>query len=147
MQFTLTVEGNLADNPELRFTPTGKALCKFRVAHNTRRRNTAGEWVDGPTMWLTVTTWEALAERCAEHLRKGDTVIVDGRNDLSVWAYQLPDAERPTGQLQVTAANVSLSMRFKGAEVVSQRPGHAVESDERDPWDAEMADRENEPAF
>ncbi|WP_328654440.1 single-stranded DNA-binding protein [Micromonospora sp. NBC_00330] len=141
MLFNLTFEGNLADEPELRVTPSGKAVCKLRVGHNTRRRSNGGEWSNGPTMWVTVTCWESLAERCAEHLRKGDTVIVEARDDLSVWAYQSPNSEKPAGQLQVTAGNVAVSMRFAGAQ--SARTAKTEQAE--DPWSAD--DRELEPAF
>jgi single-strand DNA-binding protein len=145
MQFTFTFEGNLAADAELRFTPTGKAICKLRVAHNTRRRNTTGEWIDGPTMWVTVTAWETLAERAAD-LRKGDTVIIDGRDDLSIWAYTNQENNAPAGQLQVTAANISLSLRFNGAQSIPATATTVADLD--DAWagtDAAAA-RELEPA-
>ncbi|MEU7925092.1 single-stranded DNA-binding protein [Micromonospora sp. NPDC049107] len=142
MLFSFTFEGNLADEPELRFSPAGKAVCKLRVGHNTRRRTTAGEWVNGPTMWVTVTCWEALAERVAESTKKGDTVIVDARDDLSVWAYLNQSTEKPAGQLQVTAANVALSMRFAPAQ--SQRTAKPAAGAD-DPW--APSDRDLEPAF
>ena len=144
MLFSLAFEGNLADDPELRFTPTGKAMCRLRVGHNTRRRNTAGDWVNGPTMWVTVTAWEALAERIAEHLHRGDTVLVEARDDLSVWAY-LNNNDKPAGQLQVTAANVSLSLRFHGAQAKrADRPAAAEHLD--DEWASASPERELEPA-
>jgi single-stranded DNA-binding protein len=59
-------------------------------------------------MWVTVTAWETLAERLAEHLHRGDTVIVEARDDLSVWAYLNQSNDKPAGHLQVTAANVEL---------------------------------------
>ena len=143
MQFTFTFEGNLAADPELRFTPAGKAVCKLRVGHNTRRRNSAGEWVNGQTMWVTVTAWEVLAERAAE-LRKGDTVIIEGRDDLTVWAYTNQENNAPAGQLQVTAANIALSLRFNAAQSVTvDKTIAGIE----DPWagvDASAA-RELEP--
>jgi single-strand DNA-binding protein len=142
MQFDLTFEGNVADAPELRFTPSGKALCKFRVGHNTRRRTTAGEWVNGPTIWFTVTAWQELAERIAESVRKGDTVTVNARNDLSVFAYTNQSTQKASAEVQVTAANVAISLRF--AEAQSRRQPKPVAADE--PWQDEMtADRESEP--
>jgi single-strand DNA-binding protein len=114
MQFTFTFEGNLAEDAELRFTPTGKAVCKLRVGHNTRRRTTTGEWVNGPTMWVTVTAWVTLAERAAD-LGKGDIVTIDARDDLSTWAYLNQATNSPAAQLQVTAVNIALSLRFNGA--------------------------------
>ena len=139
MLFNFTFEGNLADEPELRVSQSGKAVCKLRVGHNTRRRNTSGDWVNGPTMWVTVTAWESLAERLAEHLHKGDTIIVEARDDLSVWAYLHQGTDKPTGQLQVTAANVSLSLRFKGAKTVVNAPAAGVD----DRW----AGTDAEPEF
>jgi len=139
MLFSFTFEGNLGDDPELRFTPSGRAVCRMRVGHNTRRRNSAGEWVNGPTMWVTVTAWEDLAERLAESLRRGDTVIVEARDDLSVWAYLNQNTDKPVGQLQVTAANVALSMRFNPA--VSQRTSKPV-AEVEDPWDTATPDLE-----
>jgi single-strand DNA-binding protein len=135
MLFNFVFEGNLSEDPELRFTPSGRAACRLRVAHNTRRRNADGEWKNGPTMWVTVTAWEALAERIAETLRKGDTIVVEARDDLSVWAYINRVSEEAAGQLQCTAANVSLSMRFNPAK--SERPGKlaVVEQEQfEDPW-------------
>jgi single-strand DNA-binding protein len=144
MQFDLTIEGNVAEAPELRFTPSGKALCKFRLGHNTRRRTAAGEWVDGPTIWFTVAVWEALAERVAESIRKGDTVTVQSRSDLSVFAYINQTSGKAAGELQISAANVALSLRFNTAGS-HRKPKPAVEVD--DPWAAENAGRESEPAF
>jgi single-strand DNA-binding protein len=127
MLFSFVFEGNLATDPELRFTPAGKAVCSMRVGHNTRRFDPAkGEWVNGQTMWVNVTAWEKLAERLAESLRKGDTVIVETRDDLGARAYIPRDSDEPAASLQVTAANVSLSLRFKpanSADLVSARTG------------------------
>lgn len=142
MLFSLTFEGNLADDPELRIAPNGKAVTKLRIGHTRRRRNAAGEWVNATTMWVTVTAWEGLAERVAE-LKKGATVVVEARDDLSVWAYTNQTTNEPAGQLQVTAANISLSMRFKAATPVNaNRPTGFDEQ-----WLSEAETRELEPAF
>ena len=140
MQFDLTIEGNVAEAPELRFLPSGKALAKFRLGHNTRRRTTAGEWVDGPTVWFTVAVWEALAERVVESIRKGDTVTVNARNDLSVFAYINQSTQKAAGELQITAANVAISLRFAEAR---RKPKPAASFD--DPWPTEPAGLEGQP--
>ncbi|WP_306211074.1 single-stranded DNA-binding protein [Actinoplanes sp. RD1] len=143
MQFDLTFEGNVADHPEVRFTPAGNALCRFRVGHNTRRRTNAGEWVNGPTIWFTVTAWRELAERVAESIRMGDTVIVTARNDLSVFAYTNRTTSNPAADLQVTAANVAISLRFAEAQSMRKpKPASASASAEQgfeDPWDTQAA--------
>ncbi|MGI5238677.1 single-stranded DNA-binding protein [Dactylosporangium sp. CA-139066] len=144
MLFSLMFEGNLAADPKLHFTQaTGKAVAELRVVHNRRRRTKDGEWVDGAPMFITVTAWEGLAERVAE-LRKGDTVIVEARDDLDIWAYTRQETQEPGGLLQVTAANVALSMRFKGATVT--RDDDTAKTGSGEAWDAEFA-QELEPAF
>lgn len=146
MQFDLTFEGNVAEQPELRITPSGTALCKFRVGHNTRRQTSAGEWVNGPTIWFTVTAWRDLAERIADSVRKGDTVIVNTRNDLSVFAYTNQTSGNAAAEVQVTAANVAISLRF--AEAQSRRKPKPAASVDNDFIAAELAHlAENEPAF
>ena len=132
MQFTFTLEGNLGSAPELRLTPSGVAVAKMSVGHNTRRRNTAGERVNGPTLWIDVTCWRELAERVA-NLSKGDTVIVDARDDLSAWAYLNQNTNKPAARLQITANNVAVSMRFAEATAnCAARP--AGPDDMEDPW-------------
>jgi single-strand DNA-binding protein len=76
----LTIEGNLTADPELSYPPNGDPVTNFRVLHTARRRNDAGEWVDGRTTAVDVTVWRGLAERVVEGLRRGDTVIVTGEN-------------------------------------------------------------------
>ncbi|GAA0547331.1 hypothetical protein GCM10010172_31390 [Paractinoplanes ferrugineus] len=143
-QFTLTFEGNLAAKPELEYTATGQALCRLRVAHN-RRRKTEGQWVDTTPMWAQVTAWGELAERCAE-LSKGDTVVVNARDDLNVWPFIRQDGTAG-GVLEVTAENVSLSMRFAGAQpVADDRPAtNAWDPTTTEPTTAE-AERELQDA-
>lgn len=75
----ITVVGNLTDDPELRFTPTGTAVVKFTVAFNGSRWDaTAGKNVDTEPSFYRVTGWRTLAENTAESLRRGDRVIVTG---------------------------------------------------------------------
>jgi len=76
----ITVVGNLVDDPELRFTPSGAAVAKFRVASTPRvfDRQTS-EWKDGESLFLTCSVWRQAAENVAESLTKGTRVIVQGR--------------------------------------------------------------------
>jgi single-strand DNA-binding protein len=143
-QFTLTFEGNLAAKPELDVTASGQTLCRLRVAHN-RRRKTEGQWVDTTPMWVQVTVWGDIAERCAE-LNKGDTVTVNARDDLNVWPFTRQDGT-PGGVLEVTAENVALSLRFTGAQpVADDRPaGDAWDPATAEPTTAEP-ERELQPA-
>lgn len=76
----ITVVGNLVDDPELRFTPSGAAVAKFRVASTPRTfdRQT-NEWKDGESLFLTCSVWRQAAENVAESLTKGTRVLVQGR--------------------------------------------------------------------
>lgn len=76
----ITIVGNLVDDPELRFTPAGAAVAKFRVASTPRVFDkTTNEWKDGESLFLTCSVWRQAAENVAESLTRGVRVIVQGR--------------------------------------------------------------------
>ena len=77
---TITLIGNLVDDPELRFTPSGAAVAKFRVASTPRYLDKAtNEWKDGESLFLQCQIWRQAAENVAESLTKGMRVILSGR--------------------------------------------------------------------
>lgn len=76
----ITLVGNLVDNAELRFTPAGVAVAKFRIASTPRVFNkTTNAWEDGDALFLTCSVWRQAAENVAESLTRGTRVIVQGR--------------------------------------------------------------------
>jgi len=80
--------GNLTKDPELRHTPSGNAVCKLRIAVNTRQKNSeTGEWGDKPN-YFDVTVWGNQGESCAQFLAKGRPVAIDGRLDWREWDAQ-----------------------------------------------------------
>ena len=82
---TVVVTGNLTRDPELRNLPSGTAVCKMRVAVNTRRKNgSTGEWEDKPN-YFDVTVWGAQGENCATYLSKGRPVAIQGRLEWREW--------------------------------------------------------------
>ena len=83
----VTVTGNLTRDPELRSLQSGTAVCKLRVAVNSRRKDQSGEWVDKPN-YFDVTVWGAQGENCATYLSKGRPVAIDGRLDWREWEDQ-----------------------------------------------------------
>jgi single-strand DNA-binding protein len=74
----VVLTGNLTRDPELRSTPSGVSVCSLRVACNTRRKTSAGEWADKPN-YFDVTVWGAQGANCARYLAKGRPVAIDGR--------------------------------------------------------------------
>jgi single-strand DNA-binding protein len=116
----ITISGNCADVPALRFTPDGKATARMRVAVSERYQNTSGEWVDGATSWHTVLAWGALAEHAAQSITKGDRVLVHGR--LAQREYTTDSGERRS-VWELTADDLGPSLRHADAAVTrSPRP-------------------------
>lgn len=76
----VTIKGNLGNDPELKFVKGAKgdtALLAFSVAYTPRERK-GNDWIDGETIWTRATVWGEKAEFWADHLQKGDTVLVQG---------------------------------------------------------------------
>ncbi len=91
----ITIVGNLVDEPELRFTPSGVAVAKFRLASTPRIFNkTTNAWEDGDALFLTCSVWRQAAENVAESLGKGVRVIVQGR--LKQRSYETTQGEKRT---------------------------------------------------
>ena len=118
----ITIAGNLVNDPELRYTPTGQAVAKFRVASTPRfRDNASGEWKDGDSLFLTCNVWRQAAENVAESLQRGMRVIVTGR--LRQRSYETREGEKRT-VYEVEVDDVGPSMRNASAKVTkSNRSG------------------------
>jgi len=76
--------GNLGDAPEMRFTPSGKAVATFSMATSRKYKAENGELVEDTT-WHRIVTWEKLAESCNKCLNKGSSVFVQGRISNRSW--------------------------------------------------------------
>src|SRR3569833_1418570 len=91
----ITVVGNLVDDPELRFTPSGAAVANFRIASTPRTFDRqSNEWKDGEALFLTCSVWRQAAENVAESLQRGMRVIVQGR--LKQRSYETREGEKRT---------------------------------------------------
>ena len=92
---TITIVGNLVDDPELRFTASGVAVANFRVASTPRAFDRqSNEWKDGESLFLSCSVWRQYAENVAESLTKGTRVIVTGR--LKQRSYETNNGEKRT---------------------------------------------------
>jgi single-strand DNA-binding protein len=80
----VVLTGNLTRDPELRALQSGTSVCSMRIACNTRRKGTGGEWEDKPN-FFDVTVWGAQGENCARYLSKGRPVALDGRLEWREW--------------------------------------------------------------
>jgi len=154
----ITIIGNLVDDPQLRYTPTGQAVANFRVASTPRflDRQT-NEWKDGDSLFLSCNVWRQAAENVAESLQRGMRVIVSGR--LRQRSYETKEGEKRTvyevevdevgPSLRNASAKVVRSSRATGGQGSGGGYGSSSGRANDDPWSAEPADSgfSDEPPF
>jgi single-strand DNA-binding protein len=112
---SITLVGNLVDDPDLRFTPSGAAVANFRIASTPRTFDRqANEWKDGETLFLSCAVWRQAAENVAESLQRGMRVIVQGR--LKSRSYETREGEKRT-VFEIDVDEVGPSLRSATAKV------------------------------
>lgn len=122
----ITLIGNLTADPELRFTPSGKAVANFTVANTPRTFDKQrGEYVDGEPMFLRCSAWKQLAENVAETLAKGNRVIVQGK--LKSRSFEDKEGNKRT-VFEVDVLEVGPSLKFATATVQKTQPPQAQQS-------------------
>ncbi|WP_424862124.1 single-stranded DNA-binding protein [Streptomyces sp. MMS24-I29] len=148
----ITVVGNLVDDPELKFTPTGAAVAKFRIASTPRTfdRQT-NEWKDGDALFLTCSVWRQAAENAAESLQRGMRVIVQGRlkqrsyedrEGIKRTVYEL-DVEEVGPSLKNATATVTKANGQQQRQQ-SSNGGYGAQQPTNDPW---AQQNQQEPPF
>jgi single-strand DNA-binding protein len=111
----ITVIGNLVDDPELRYTPSGAAVAKFRIASTPRTFDReSNAWKDGEALFLTCSVWRQYAENVAESLSRGTRVIVQGR--LKQRSYETREGEKRT-VYELDVDEVGPALRFSTAKL------------------------------
>jgi len=112
---SVTLVGNLTDDPELRFTAQGAAVANFRIAVSKRIRDPqTNEWKDGDTSFFRVNVWRQLAENVAESLTRGTRVVVTGTLKMRQWETQ--EGEKRS-VVEVEATEVGPSLKWATAKV------------------------------
>ena len=111
-------DAHLTADPKLDFLPDGKAVARFSVAVNSRRRGPTGAWVDGETTFYPVTVWGRLAEHVTETLPRGAHVVLVGTIRARSWtAQQGPRAGEKQTRLEVTADTVGVNLAWATATI------------------------------
>lgn len=142
----ICVVGNVAGDPELRFSPAGVPVLNFTVASTPRNKEKGSDkWVDGETLWVRVTAFRSDAENAAESLVKGTRVVVWGRLSQESWTTK--EGEKRTS-LKLTAEEIGASTKW--ATVKINKVGRASDAPKRpepeaDPWASSPV--EEEPPF
>lgn len=137
------ISGNLTQDPELRFTPTGRAVAKLRVAYAQRVKDPAtNQWQDGEPQFYDIDVWGRQGENCAEALQRGDRIVAVGEWFRRRWTDR---EDKPRTSITLTARDIGPSMLFKLAAVVRWQktgppvagppPGDAPPPDEPPPGD------------
>jgi single-strand DNA-binding protein len=117
----ITVVGNLVDDPELRFTPSGAAVANFRIASTPRTFDRqSNEWKDGEALFLSCSVWRQAAENVAESLQKGMRVVVQGR--LKQRSYETREGEKRT-VVELDVEEVGPSLKYATAKVTRASRG------------------------
>ena len=130
---TITVIGNLTNDPELRFTPSGSAVANFTVASTPRTFDRNGnEWKDGEPLFLRCSVWREMAENVAESLTKGMRVILSG--DLKQRSYETKEGEKRT-VIELEVQEIGPSLKYANAKVNrTQRNGNVQQPPTQDTW-------------
>ena len=120
---TLTIIGNLTNDPELRFTPSGSAVANFTIASTPRTFDqNSKEWKDGESLFLRAAVWKEAAENVAESLAKGMRVIAQGR--LKSRSYETKEGEKRT-VIEFEVDEIGPSLKYANAKVNrTQRTGN-----------------------
>jgi single-strand DNA-binding protein len=136
MFHTIIIVGNLGRDPEMRYTPSGQAVTNFPVATNRQYTGSDGTQVK-ETVWFRISTWGKQAETCAQYLKKGSKVLIEGRLNADpatggpkIWTGQ----KGPGASFEVTASTV----RFLSSRGEEDGGFHGGEA-------APMVDDENIP--
>jgi single-strand DNA-binding protein len=117
----VTIVGNLTNDPELRFTPSGAAVASFTVASSTRVLDKqTNEWKDGDTVFMRCSVWRQYAENVAESLQRGMRVIVSGR--LQQRSYETKEGEKRT-VVECQVDDVGPALRYATAKVTKVSRG------------------------
>ena len=127
---SITLEGTLTADPELRFTPKGFALAKYRVACNKRTLDKAtGEWRESDPCYLSGTAWRGMAEHLVESCSKGDRVIVIGYLGQREWEK---DGQKHTAY-DIDTISIGPSLAFVTTEARAATRSTTGDTTD-DPW-------------
>jgi single-strand DNA-binding protein len=139
----VTVVGRMAAEPELRFLPSGAAVCNLRVATSSRKMNRdTNQWEDDKQCFMSVTCWREMAENVADSLHTGDPVIVVG--DLSESSFER-DGQRQT-RMQLDAIAVGPDLKWASARVQRTQRTQGQQQGGSDPWATTPANAPQRPA-
>jgi len=140
MSAPITIIGNIVNDPELKFTPNGKALAIFTVVTSKSSKKPDGTWDNVDTTFWDIKAWGKIAENCADSLGKGMSVIVIGTAVQENWDDKTTGAKR--SKIVVTAWNIGVDMKRHTVAQVStpKRTETSNTNLATDPWSTPISD-------
>lgn len=146
-----TLVGNVGSEPELKFLPSGAAVCNFSVGATPRTKD-GDRWVNGETMWVRCAAWRQLAENVAESIQRGTRVVVTGR--LKVRSFEQDGVRRTSIEMDVDAMGPELTFATAKVSKTSRDSGGGQSqsrgcTESADPWGSTSGpvDTDDEPPF
>jgi single-strand DNA-binding protein len=127
----VTIIGNIATEPELRFTATGKAVASFTIAENHRVKQADGTWSDGDSTFWRCSIWDQGAENLVESLTKGTRVIAHG--EAKQRSFETSAGEKRS-VIEVTVQEIGPSIRWAATKVERRAGNTAAKKPADDPW-------------
>lgn len=144
-------EFRIGSEPNLRFAPSGTAVCSIRAVASSRKKNEqTGEWEDDKTTWVDLVGFRKLAENMAESFAKGDLVTVMGKLQVEPWEDN--DGNKRTS-VRVMVDNIGMSVAFNAARSVKADRGQQSQSQpsggqqQQDPWGTPATGGSDDPPF
>jgi single-strand DNA-binding protein len=128
----ITEVGKLWRDPELRFTPGGKAVCDIPLVFSKRKKTDAGGYVDAGTFWVHGTVWDQCAENCAETLAKGDQVLVTGELYEDEFVDRKTNEKRKVVKLRIY--DIGPILKWNSAKINRAERSSRQAEPEDDPW-------------
>jgi len=132
---TITGVARLTDDPELRYGASGVAVCKVRLAFNSRKKDESGQWVDADVFFVDGTVFNQEAEHVAESLQRGHEVVVTGR--LKTRRYETKEGEKRS-VVELTIDGIGPALKFATATVNKMQRSSdgkaAAGGSKDDPW-------------
>lgn len=147
----ISAEFRLGTDPNLRFAPSGVAVCGIRAVASSRKKNDKDEWVDDKTCWVELVGFKQLAENMAESFAKGDQVVATGRLQTEDWTDN--DGNKRTS-VKVILDNIGMAARFNAVRSIkadrqSQGAGQGQQGQgQDDPFSGQQQQQQSdEPPF
>lgn len=131
------------NDPELRYSPSGVAVAKFRMVCSKQKYNEeTKKWEDDRVLWMPVTVFKKVAENVVESIQKGDLVTVVGRLQTDEWTT---DGGEKRSQVSCVADSVAVSLQFRVVPHSAGRTERSTEAAAEDPWATPVAGGDEPP--